>query len=104
MGQAKRRKQQLGPLYGTPAGRNAQPRVKEPKPVALSADLLKTFLSRDDQIEVANLLTKGPADWERRYSPVQAFAATTSAVIVRCAGEVAVVELVPLVDQHPCAD
>jgi hypothetical protein len=95
MGQAKRRKQQLGALYGTPETSTSRPRIK-PQRLA-SLDLLSSMLSREDQTEVANLLNHGPVNWERSYTPLPAFAATTAAVIVRCIGEAAFVELVPLV-------
>jgi hypothetical protein len=57
------------------------------------------MLSREHQLEVTNLLNDGPTDWERSYSPLPSFARSTAAVIVRCTGESAVVELVPLAEQ-----
>jgi hypothetical protein len=97
MGQAKRRKQQQGALYGTPEGSNSRPRANPPK--AASAEVLGAALSREDLVEVSHLLNHGPTNWERRYSPAPGLALTTAAVIVRCAGEVATVEMVPAVRQ-----
>lgn len=60
-----------------------------------AVELLSTALNRDDLIDVTNLLNHGPASWERSYSPAPALAITTAAVIVRCTGELATVEMVP---------
>lgn len=92
MGQAKRRKQQLGALYGTPEGSNRQP-ANPSTPAAL--DVLSAALTREDLTEVVELLNNGPEEWERRYSPRPDLASPTAAVIVRCIGDVAMVELVP---------
>jgi hypothetical protein len=97
MGQAKRRKQQQGALYGTPEGSNSRPPASAPK--AASIDVLGASLSREDLTEVSHLLNHGPTNWERRYSPAPGLALTTAAVIVRCTGEVATVEMVPAVGQ-----
>lgn len=97
MGQAKRRKQQIGALYGTAEGSNRRPPANAPK--AASLELLSAALRREDLVEVSGLLNHGPTNWERSYTPSPALAQTTAAVIVRCTGEEVTVEMVPVVGQ-----
>lgn len=93
MGQAKRRRQQLGALYGTPAGTPRKPLPSGTVPV--SAELLETYLSRDDQVSIVSLLRDGPPSWERRFQPVPEQSNTVAAVLIRCSGDLTTVELLP---------
>ena len=99
MGQAKRRRQQLGALYGTPEGSNRPPQGPAVVlgPPALSVELLNTHISRDDVREVVLLLRDGPTSWERSYQPLPEKADQIAAVVVRCDGDRVEVLLQP----HP---
>lgn len=50
-------------------------RSRQPQGSPITAEALQTYLSREQQAEVVELLNRGPTAWERRYSPVEAQAA-----------------------------
>ena len=95
MGQAKRRRQQLGALYGTPAG------APPPDPQALARlaalpplEAISATLSRADQIEALRLL-RGPAGFRRSFRPARSMAGLAE-VVIWGNGETVGVELAPI--------
>lgn len=88
MGQARRRRQQLGDLYGTPEGSN--------RPASALAQLLpqggrqrnlrrlRQYLRPEHLQEVTELLAHGAPDWSRSYPPLPAHAAQFGSVVVGC--------------------
>jgi hypothetical protein len=99
MGQAKRRKQALGTLYGTPLGSNRLTEPPRTLNLESSLEILSTYLSEADQRDAVLALRDGPALFERRYKPLPEHAETVAAVTVTCNGMTAVVGLIP----HPPA-
>ncbi|MEB3275836.1 MAG: hypothetical protein VKM92_02610 [Cyanobacteriota bacterium] len=67
-----------------------------PQGSPITAETLQTYLSREQQAEVVELLNRGPTVWERRYPPLPQHAAQVAEVVVRCSGELAEVVLKPL--------
>jgi hypothetical protein len=97
MGQAKRRRDQLGSLYGTPEGSNR----KLPSLVDLAGlepvDLLDATLCKGDKVEATRLLLDpNLKPFRRSFPPVPGFPGL-AAVEVWGDGELAGVELIP----HP---
>jgi hypothetical protein len=96
MGQAKRRQQQLGALYGTPEGSNADKATTTTRTLAQggSLDLIGTLLTREDQIRVCQLLNGSVPRFRHSFTPVPG--AGCGEVVVWGDGELAGVELTPL--------
>ena len=99
MGQAKKRKEELGDLYGTPEGSNLRGKVVT---LLTDPDSLANYclgiLSSADQIEFCRLLESGPASFSHSFDSVDP---TISKVVLSANGEACSVELCPLIGKAP---
>lgn len=91
MGQAQRRKQ-----LRQAAKADHAPVVVLDGQADFSSNLLLTYLSKEDQIDVFRLLQAGPGNWERRYPPVPEHAGQVAQVVVSCNGHLTQVAVEPV--------
>lgn len=63
--------------------------------IELSLRILETYLTKEQNIEVTNLLLNGPNHWQRSYLPVPEKADLTAEVLITCQGDLAWICLVP---------
>jgi hypothetical protein len=61
----------------------------------LSLRVLETYLTKEQNIEIAYLLLKGPHSWQRSHLPVPEKADLTAEVLITCQGDLACICLVP---------
>jgi len=108
MGQAKKRREKLGDMYGRHNSKEELDLIALSKiqafrgvvalaPTTYSADTLARLLSPADMLEAHRLITAGPASFYQSFKSVDS---TISKVILWASGETCGVELVPTAVNH----